>query len=61
MHPGSRLNAWANAAEHHDEEQFAALVRDLAIALAIALVNAFNRGNVIVRRPAGDHQPGRFA
>jgi len=46
--------AWANAAKHYDEEQLAALV------CAIALINAFNRGNVIVRQPAGDYQPGQF-
>jgi hypothetical protein len=28
---------------------------------AIALINAFNRGNVIVRQPAGGYQPGQFA
>ena len=47
--------AWANAAKHYDEEQLAALV------CAIALINAFNRGNVIVQQPAGDYQPGQFA
>jgi AhpD family alkylhydroperoxidase len=47
--------AWANAAKHYDEEQLAALV------CAIALINAFNRGNVIVRQPAGGYQPGQFA
>lgn len=47
--------AWANATKHYDEEQLAALV------CTIALINAFNRGNVIVQRPAGDHQPGEFA
>ncbi len=47
--------AWANAAKHYDEDQLAALV------CVIALINAFNRGNVIVRQPAGDYQPGRFA
>ncbi|MEU0568730.1 carboxymuconolactone decarboxylase family protein [Nonomuraea sp. NPDC005983] len=46
--------AWANAAKHYDEEQFAALVS------LIALINAFNRLNVIVRQPAGDYQPGQF-
>lgn len=44
--------AWANAAKHYDEEQLAALVS------LIALINAFNRLNVIVRNPAGDYQPG---
>jgi AhpD family alkylhydroperoxidase len=47
--------AWANAAKYYDEEQLAILV------CAIALINAFNRGNVIVRQPAGDYQPGQFA
>lgn len=46
--------AWANAAEHYDEEQLAALV------LFIALINAANRLNVIVQQPAGDYQPGQF-
>jgi len=46
--------AWANAAKYYDEEQLAALVS------VIALINAFNRLNVIVRQPAGDYQPGQF-
>ena len=45
---------WANAAKHYDEDQLAALV------CAIALINAFNRLNVIVQQPAGDYQPGMF-
>ncbi|WP_042402132.1 carboxymuconolactone decarboxylase family protein [Streptacidiphilus carbonis] len=44
--------AWANAAKYYDEEQLAALV------CAIALINAFNRGNVMVQQPAGDYRPG---
>jgi AhpD family alkylhydroperoxidase len=46
--------AWENAAKHYDEEQLAALV------CAIALINAFNRGNVIVQQPAGNYQPGQL-
>ncbi|OAR25850.1 alkylhydroperoxidase [Streptomyces sp. ERV7] len=46
---------WANAAKHYDEDQLGALVS------AIALINAFNRINVMVRMPAGDYQPGQFA
>ncbi|WP_405836304.1 carboxymuconolactone decarboxylase family protein [Streptomyces platensis] len=46
--------AWANAAKYYDEEQLAALV------CAIALINAFNRGNVITQQPAGDYQVGQF-
>ncbi|MFE3825846.1 carboxymuconolactone decarboxylase family protein [Streptomyces sp. NPDC059092] len=44
---------WANAAKHYDEEQLSALVWD------IALINAFNRLNVMTQQPAGDYQPGR--
>lgn len=47
--------AWANAAKHYDEDQLAALV------FAIALINTFNRVNVMVQMPAGDYQPGQFA
>jgi AhpD family alkylhydroperoxidase len=46
--------AWANAARHYDEEQLGALVS------LIALINTYNRLNVIVRQPAGDYQPGQF-
>jgi AhpD family alkylhydroperoxidase len=46
--------AWANAAKHYDDEERAALVS------AIALINAFNRVNVMVQQPAGDYQPGQF-
>ena len=44
---------WAQAATHYDEEQL------VALACTIALINAFNRGNVIVQQPAGDYQPGQ--
>ncbi|MFF9770507.1 carboxymuconolactone decarboxylase family protein [Streptomyces sp. NPDC053086] len=46
--------AWANAAKHYDEEQLAALVG------IIALINAYNRVNVMVQQPAGDYVPGMF-
>ena len=46
--------AWANAAKHYDEDQLAALVS------LIAVINAYNRMNVIVQQPAGDYQPGMF-
>ncbi|MFF2470159.1 MULTISPECIES: carboxymuconolactone decarboxylase family protein [Streptomyces] len=46
--------AWANAAKHYDEDQLAALVS------LIAVINAYNRVNVLVRQPAGDYQPGQF-
>ncbi|MGW3866298.1 carboxymuconolactone decarboxylase family protein, partial [Streptomyces sp. NPDC005047] len=45
---------WANAASHYDEEQLVALVS------LIAIINAYNRINVINQQPAGDYQPGQF-
>ncbi|MEU4390216.1 carboxymuconolactone decarboxylase family protein [Kribbella sp. NPDC023855] len=45
---------WANAAKHYDEEQLFALVSQ------IALINSFNRLNVITRQPAGDYVAGQF-
>lgn len=45
---------WAKAAQHFDEEQLGALV------VSIALINAFNRANVIVQQPAGDYEPGQI-
>ena len=46
--------AWANAAKHYDGDQLAALVS------LIALINTYNRFNVITRQPAGDYQPGQW-
>ncbi|MFV0135776.1 carboxymuconolactone decarboxylase family protein [Streptomyces sp. HMX87] len=46
--------AWENAAKHYDEEQLAALVS------LIAVINAFNRMNVMFRLPAGGYEPGMF-
>ncbi|WP_327320110.1 carboxymuconolactone decarboxylase family protein [Streptomyces sp. NBC_01235] len=45
---------WANAAKYYDEEQLTALVA------LIAIINAYNRLNVIIQQPAGDYQPGQF-
>jgi AhpD family alkylhydroperoxidase len=46
-------DAWANATKHYDDDQLAALVS------IIALINAFNRVNVVVQQPAGDYRPGQ--
>ena len=46
--------AWANAAQHYDKDQLAALVS------LIGLINTYNRLNVIIRQPAGDYQPGQW-
>lgn len=45
---------WANAAKHHDAEQLTALVS------LIAVINAFNRLNVITQQRGGDYRPGQF-
>jgi AhpD family alkylhydroperoxidase len=45
---------WENAAKHYDEDQLLALVS------LIAVINAFNRLNVMTRQPAGDYVVGQF-
>lgn len=45
---------WENAAKHYDEEQLLALVS------LIAVINAFNRLNVLTQQPAGDYVVGQF-
>ena len=45
---------WANAAKHYDDDQLTAIVAQIAV------INAFNRLNVIIQQPAGDYQPGQF-
>jgi AhpD family alkylhydroperoxidase len=47
--------AWANAAKHYDSEQLAGL------ASLIAVINAYNRFNVILQNPGGDYVPGQWA
>jgi AhpD family alkylhydroperoxidase len=46
--------AWAHAAAHYDPNQLAALV------CLIALINTYNRLNVISRNPGGAYQPGQW-
>lgn len=46
--------AWTTAAKHFDEDQLVALIS------LIAVINAYNRVNVINQQPAGDYQPGQF-
>ncbi|MDF5756019.1 carboxymuconolactone decarboxylase family protein [Spongiactinospora sp. TRM90649] len=46
---------WANAAKHYTEDELIALVG------VIALINAYNRMNVMVRQPAGDYVPGQWS
>jgi AhpD family alkylhydroperoxidase len=46
--------AWANAAKHYDSDQLAALV------CTIAMINTYNRVNVICQNQGGDYQPGQW-
>ncbi len=45
---------WDNAAKYFDEDQLATLV------CVIAVINTFNRLNVITRQVGGDYQPGQW-
>ena len=45
-------DAWQAARKHFDDDELAALT------IEIAVINAWNRLNVIVGTPAGDYQPG---
>lgn len=54
-HHGVSDETWAQVRKHHDDDQIAALV------CLVALINAANRINVIVRHPAGSYEPGMLA
>ncbi|WP_378732826.1 carboxymuconolactone decarboxylase family protein [Nocardia brasiliensis] len=54
-HHGVSDETWAEVRKHYDDDQTVALV------CLVALINAANRMNVIVRNPAGSYQPGMFA
>ena len=47
--------AWANAASYYDSDQLAALVT------TIAVINAYNRFNVVLKNQGGGYQPGQWA
>ncbi|GAA1357795.1 carboxymuconolactone decarboxylase family protein [Saccharothrix algeriensis] len=53
-HRGVSDETWAQVREHYDDDQVAALVA------LVALINAANRVNVIVRNPGGSYEPGMF-
>ena len=54
-HSGVSEETWAQVRKHYDDDQIAVLVA------LVALINAANRINVIVRNPAGSYEPGMFA
>ncbi|MFG1966839.1 carboxymuconolactone decarboxylase family protein [Nonomuraea sp. NPDC049028] len=53
-HHGVSDDTWAQVRKHYDDDQIVALVS------VIAMINANNRLNVIVRNPGGSYQPGMF-
>ena len=54
-HHGVTDETWEQVRKHYDDDQVAALVA------LVAMINAANRLNVIVRNPAGSYEPGMFA
>lgn len=52
--PGVTDEVWANAAKQYTDDELAALV------MVIAIINFYNRMNVITRQPAGDYVPGQW-
>jgi AhpD family alkylhydroperoxidase len=54
-HHGVSDETWAQVRKHYDDDQIAALIS------LVALINAANRFNVIVRNPAGSYEPGMLA
>jgi AhpD family alkylhydroperoxidase len=54
-HHGVSDETWAQVRKHYDDDQIAVLVS------LVALINAANRFNVIVRNPAGSYEPGMLA
>ena len=53
-HTGVSDDTWEQVRKHYDDEQIGALVS------LVALINAYNRMNVIVQQPAGSYEPGMF-
>ncbi|RDI43519.1 carboxymuconolactone decarboxylase family protein [Nocardia mexicana] len=53
-HHGVGDETWELVRKHYDDDQIAALIS------LIALINAYNRLNVISRMPAGSYEPGMF-
>jgi AhpD family alkylhydroperoxidase len=54
-HQGVSDETWAQVRMHYDDDQIAALVS------LVALINAANRLNVIVRNQGGSYEAGMFA
>jgi AhpD family alkylhydroperoxidase len=55
VHTGVSDETWAQVRKHYDDDHTAALV------CLVALINAANRLNVILRNPAGSYEAGMLA
>ncbi|MQY24716.1 carboxymuconolactone decarboxylase family protein [Nocardia aurantia] len=53
-HEGVSDATWEQVRKHFDDDQIGALIA------TVALINAYNRLNVIARTPAGGYEPGQF-
>jgi AhpD family alkylhydroperoxidase len=53
-HHGVSDETWAQVRKHYDDDEIAALVS------LVAMINAANRLNVIVRNQGGSYEPGMF-
>ncbi|WP_216915895.1 carboxymuconolactone decarboxylase family protein [Nocardia sp. NBC_01377] len=54
-HHGVGDDTWAQVEKYFDADQITALIS------VIALINTYNRINVITRMPAGSYEPGQFS
>lgn len=54
VHRGISEETWQQVRKHYDDDQIGALIS------LIALINAYNRLNVIAGTPAGTYEPGMF-
>lgn len=54
IHRGISDDTWEQVRIHYDEDQIGALIS------LIAIINAYNRLNVISGTPAGSYEPGMF-
>jgi AhpD family alkylhydroperoxidase len=54
LHRGISADTWEQLRKHYDNEQIATLIS------AVAVINAFNRLNVMAGTPAGGYEPGMF-
>ncbi|HVW41343.1 MAG TPA: carboxymuconolactone decarboxylase family protein [Amycolatopsis sp.] len=55
LHVGVTDETWELVRKHYDDDQIAALI------VVVAMINSWNRLNVIARVPAGGYEPGQWS